>query len=70
MKHPVYGKYIRRSTICHAHDEENVSQLGDTVQIIETSPRSKLKRWRLMSVVKKSQAVDLKDLERGLEGAD
>jgi len=59
VKHPKYGKYIRRRTVCYAHDEENESQLGDTVEIVESRPRSHLKRWELIRVVEKSRAIDL-----------
>ena len=52
VKHPRYGKYIRRRTICHVHDEQNESHTGDTVQIMETRPLSKTKHWRLLRVVK------------------
>src|SRR5436309_15195700 len=53
-KHPRYGKYIKRRTICYVHDEANASHLGDTVEIAEARPMSKLKRWRLVRVVKKA----------------
>ena len=59
VKHPKYGKYIRRRTVCHVHDEENRSKIGDTVEIIECPPRSKVKRWELVRVVAESQQVDL-----------
>jgi small subunit ribosomal protein S17 len=55
-KHPRYGKYIKRRTICYAHDEQNESRAGDTVEIMEARPMSKLKRWRLVRVVKKAPA--------------
>ena len=51
VKHPRYGKYIRRRTICHVHDEQNESHRGDTVEIMETRPFSKTKHWRLVRVV-------------------
>src|SRR5438094_8879038 len=51
VKHPRYGKYIRRRTICHVHDEQNESRVGDTVEIMETRPLSKTKHWRLLRVV-------------------
>ena len=51
-KHPLYGKTIRTSTKFHAHDEANEAQMGDVVEIIECSPRSKLKRFELKSRVK------------------
>jgi small subunit ribosomal protein S17 len=52
VKHPKYGKYIRRRTICYAHDEKNESHTGDTVEIMETRPLSKMKHWRLVRVVR------------------
>lgn len=59
VKHPKYGKFIRRRTVCHVHDENNDSKHGDTVEIIECPPKSKTKRWDLVKVIAKSQAVDL-----------
>lgn len=59
VKHPLYGKFIRSKTVCHVHDENNESHEGDTVEIIECPPKSKTKRWDLVRVVAKSQAVDL-----------
>ncbi len=59
VKHPKYGKYIRRRTVCTVHDEQNQSQTGDTVEIIESRPRSKMKRWELTRVVEKSRLIDL-----------
>ena len=59
VRHPKYGKFIRRKTVCHVHDEQNESKMGDTVEIIECPPRSKTKRWDLLRVVAKSQLVDL-----------
>jgi len=59
VKHKKYGKYLRRRTVCHVHDEREESHAGDTVEIVECAPKSKLKRWELVRVVKKSQAVDL-----------
>jgi small subunit ribosomal protein S17 len=56
---PRYGKYMRRRTVCHVHDENNDSHEGDTVEIVEAPPRSKLKRWDLVRVVAKSQLVDI-----------
>ena len=53
-KHPRYGKYIKRRTICYVHDEQNEAHAGDTVVIMEARPMSKLKRWRLVRVVKKA----------------
>lgn len=59
VKHPKYGKYIKRRTVCHVHDEANESHVGDTVEIIECPPRSKTKRWDLVRVVTKSKQVDI-----------
>jgi small subunit ribosomal protein S17 len=56
VKHPRYGKYIRRRTVCHVHDEGNESRTGDTVEIMETRPLSKTKHWRLVRVVTKAPA--------------
>jgi small subunit ribosomal protein S17 len=53
VKHARYGKYIRRRTICHVHDENNESHTGDTVEIMETRPLSKTKHWRLVRIVAK-----------------
>jgi small subunit ribosomal protein S17 len=53
VKHPRYGKYIRRRTVCHVHDENNESHVGDTVEIMETRPLSKTKHWRLTRIVTK-----------------
>jgi small subunit ribosomal protein S17 len=57
VKHARYGKYIKRRTICHVHDEKNESGLGDTVEIMETRPLSKTKNWRLLRVVVKAPAL-------------
>ncbi|MDZ4817990.1 MAG: 30S ribosomal protein S17, partial [Planctomycetota bacterium] len=59
VRHFKYGKILHRKTICHVHDENNESQQGDTVEIIECQPRSATKRWELVRVVAKSQAVDI-----------
>jgi small subunit ribosomal protein S17 len=57
VKHPDYGKYIRRRTVCHAHDESNQSHVGDKVEIMETRPISKTKRWRVVRVIAQGEAV-------------
>ena len=57
VKHPKYGKYIKRRTICHVHDENNESHVGDTVEIMETRPLSKLKNWRLVRIVTRAPAA-------------
>jgi small subunit ribosomal protein S17 len=59
VRHAKYGKILKRKTVCHVHDENNESHEGDTVEIRECPPRSRLKRWELVRVVAKSQAVDL-----------
>ena len=51
VKHPLYGKYIRRSTKLHAHDEENSCNEGDVVRVTECRPLSKTKNWRVVEVV-------------------
>jgi small subunit ribosomal protein S17 len=51
VKHPVYKKYIRRRAKFMAHDEKNQARMGDTVEIIQSRPLSKLKRWRLIKVI-------------------
>jgi small subunit ribosomal protein S17 len=51
VKHPVYGKYITRSSKIHAHDENNQCSIGDTVTVAETRPISKSKSWKLVAVV-------------------
>jgi small subunit ribosomal protein S17 len=59
VRHAKYGKILRRRTVCHVHDEQNDSKQGDTVEIVESRPRSRLKRWELVRVVTRSRAVDL-----------
>ncbi|MBV4358570.1 MULTISPECIES: 30S ribosomal protein S17 [Pinibacter] len=53
IKHPIYGKFLKKTTSFHAHDEKNECSIGDTVKIMETRPLSKTKRWRLVEVVEK-----------------
>lgn len=57
IKHPVYGKYIKRSTKLHVHDENNECGKGDTVVIEQCRPISKTKSWRLVKVVEKAVQV-------------
>jgi len=54
VKHPIYGKFIKRSTKVHAHDEANECKLGDTVIVAESRPLSKTKSWQLVEVVEKA----------------
>jgi small subunit ribosomal protein S17 len=51
VKHPLYGKYIRRSTKLHAHDADNACNEGDIVRVVETAPISKTKNWRVVEIV-------------------
>jgi small subunit ribosomal protein S17 len=53
VKHPLYGKFVKKSTKFHAHDEKNECSIGDTVKIMETRPISKTKRWRMVEVIEK-----------------
>lgn len=57
VKHPIYGKYVKRSTKLHAHDENNECGIGDVVTIQETRPISKTKSWKLVSIVEKASNV-------------
>jgi len=59
VKHRMYGKYVRRKTICYVHDEDDKSAQGDTVEIVESRPRSKKKRWDLVRIVEQSKEVDV-----------
>jgi small subunit ribosomal protein S17 len=55
VKHPIYGKFVKKTTRFHAHDEKNECTIGDVVKIMETRPLSKTKRWRLVEVVEKAK---------------
>ena len=59
VKHPKYGKFVKRRSVFHVHDENNESAVGDTVEIRESRPLSRLKRWTLLRVVEKNKQVDL-----------
>ena len=59
VRHPKYTKIVRRKTICHVHDENNESKSGDKVEIEESRPLSKLKRWNLVRISGKNDAVGL-----------
>jgi small subunit ribosomal protein S17 len=58
MKHPKYGKYIKTRTVCYVHDENEESSVGDTVEIEECRPMSKLKRWRLVNILRKAEVIE------------
>lgn len=70
VRHHKYGRILHRRTVCHVHDEKEESALGDTVEIIECRPRSRLKRWELVRVVAKSTAVDLASLRSGARATE
>lgn len=55
VKHPIYGKFLKKSTKFMAHDDTNECGIGDTVKIMETRPLSKLKRWRLVEILEKAK---------------
>lgn len=55
VKHPIYGKFLKKTTKFHAHDDSNQCGIGDTVRIMETRPLSKTKRWRLVEVIEKAK---------------
>ena len=57
VKHPVYGKYITRSSKVHAHDEENKAGTGDTVLVVESRPLSKSKSWTLVEIVETAAQI-------------
>jgi small subunit ribosomal protein S17 len=58
VRHPIYKKYIKRSTKVHAHDEKNECGVGDVVRVSESKPFSKTKNWALVEVVEKSVSID------------
>ena len=58
VRHPIYKKYIKRSTKVHAHDENNECGLGDVVRVTESKPFSKTKSWALLEIVEKSVEID------------
>lgn len=55
VKHPMYGKFIKKSSSFHAHDEQGTAGIGDVVRIMETRPLSKTKRWRLVEIIEKAK---------------
>ncbi len=54
-KHPIYGKFVKKTKKFHAHDAENTCNTGDTVRIMETRPLSKTKRWRLVEILERAK---------------
>lgn len=69
VRHPKYGKYVKSRTICYVHDDNNESRLGDTVEIVESRPLSRTKRWRLVRVVAKAPTRTAAALEGAVPGA-
>jgi len=69
-QHAKYGKFIKKRTVCYVHDENNEAQLGDTVDIVESRPLSKTKRWRLVRVVTKAPSRTLSNLEGAVAGSE
>lgn len=59
MKYPKYGKFVRSRTVCYVHDENEESSIGDTVEIEECRPLSKMKRWRLVNILRKAEKIDV-----------
>ena len=55
VRHPMYGKFIKRTSKIFAHDEDESANQGDTVRVMETRPRSKRKRWRLVEIVERAK---------------
>ena len=55
VKHPIYGKFVKKTTKFHAHDDKNECTIGDLVRIMETRPLSKTKRWRMVEVLEKAK---------------
>jgi len=55
VKHPIYGKFVKKTTKFHAHDETDTAGVGDVVRIMETRPLSKTKRWRLVEIIEKAK---------------
>lgn len=55
VQHPIYGKFLKKTSKFHAHDEKNECSIGDTVRIMESRPLSKTKRWRLVEIVEKAK---------------
>lgn len=56
--HPLYHKVVNRQTVLHVHDEKNETKIGDKVEVMETRPMSRLKRWRVVSILEKAVTTD------------
>jgi small subunit ribosomal protein S17 len=59
VPHPRYQKVINRKTVVHAHDEQNAAKVGDKVEIMETRPISRLKRWRIINIIEVAVTADV-----------
>ena len=70
VQHAKYGKFVKRRTVCYTHDEGNDSKLGDTVEIQESRPISKLKRWTLLRIVTKAPSRTVANLEGAVAGSE
>ena len=55
VKHPIYGKYVKKSSKITAHDEKNQCKIGDLVRVMETKPISKTKRWRIVEIIERAK---------------
>ena len=69
VQHSKYGKYIKKRTVCYTHDETNESRLGDTVEIQESRPLSKTKRWTLIRILTKAPSRTVANLEGAVAGS-
>ena len=70
VKHPRYGKYIRRRTVCHAHDERNETHVGDRVEVMECRPLSRTKRWVITRIIQKAPADVVEPTENEQPGTE
>jgi len=70
VQHAKYGKFVKRRTVCYTHDEANESRLGDTVEIQESRPLSKLKRWTLLRILTKAPGRTVANLEGAVAGSE
>jgi len=68
VKAPKYGKYVRQRTVCYVHDPNDESHMGDTVEIVESRPLSRTKRWQLVRVVSRSRLAGMSAEVPGLPG--
>ena len=69
VRHPKYGKFVKQRTVCYTHDEANDSHLGDTVEIQESRPLSRMKRWTLVRVITRAPSRTVANLEGAVAGS-